>query len=343
MQYQTTITPVVIDAFDYSDADYDNAVRIDNRCAPLYPSTSADWKRWDRNRIPEHLFERFVARNADSGEMVGYGFYMHRSWAFHPRKFYFGVYVDPAWQGQGIGRKMYQHACDALAPHAPISFDTDTRSDRRRAMRFLADRGFEIKTREHSSRLELAEFNPDNWAEIVRAVDASGIVVRNLAELRRDDPAFARKLYEIDSEIDEDIPYHATLTPPPYDVWLKRFEDSPNRVEEAYLVALDGDRYVGVTMLMTNQATDAVLYTGLTGVRRTHRRRGIATALKVRALAYAKANCRTADGAIPYVMTENEENNPMFQINVTLGFKQLPDWLSYVKSIRPEEDDDPVA
>ena len=35
--------------------------------------------------------------------------------------------------------------------------------------------------------------------------------------------------------------------------------------------------------------------------------------------------------------TENEENNPMFNINVRLGFEREPDWVSYVKTIKPIE------
>ncbi len=54
-------------------------------------------------------------------------------------------------------------------------------------------------------------------------------------------------------------------------------------------MAVDGDEYVGMSNLWDDRASDA-LYTGLTGVKRSHRRRGIATALKVRAIAYARAH-----------------------------------------------------
>jgi GNAT superfamily N-acetyltransferase len=325
-----------IEPFDYTEKTYADAVEIHNRIWIDYPSTVADWKRWDRNRNPEHIFERFIARRADNDVMVGFGAYLHRSWAFHPRKFYFDLYVDPELHGLGIGRKMYDYTVNALAEHDPISLDTDTREDQDRAIRFLEERGYDMKTREHSSKLELANFDPEPWLDTVRFVEQSGIVVKNLIELRRDDPDHARKLYDMVNEIDKDIPYHAEITPDPYDLWLKRFEDSPNRIDEAFLIALDGDEYAGITMLSSSQATDKALFTGLTGVMRNYRRRGIATALKVRALSYAKDNFRTADGNIPYVSTENEINNPMYQINVRLGFVKAPDWMSYVKALLPD-------
>jgi GNAT superfamily N-acetyltransferase len=269
--------------------------------------------------------------------MVGFGTYMHRSWAYHPHKFYLDLYVDPDLQGLGIGRKIHDYTLAALAEYDPISVETETREDQDRAIRFLEERDYELKTRAHSSKLELADFDPEPWLDTVRFVTQSGIVVKNLIELRRDDPDFAHKIYAMENEIDKDIPYHDTFTPRPFDLWLQRFEDSPNRIDEAFLIALDGDDYVGITMLSSTRATDKALFTGLTGVRRPYRRRGIATALKVRALSYAKANYRTAEGGIPYVTTENEVNNPMYQINVRLGFIKAPDWMSYLLTLRPDE------
>ncbi|MCO5182548.1 MAG: GNAT family N-acetyltransferase [Anaerolineae bacterium] len=322
-----------IEPFDYSDAAYERAVAIYNTCWPQYPDVVADWKRWDEKRNPEHMFERYVVRRPDNGEMVATGIYMHRSWAHHPRRFYIDGYVHPAYQRKGIGKMMYAHVMAQLAPHRPISIDAETREDKEHSVHFLEQRGFELKTREHTSNLDLAAFDPEKWAATLNYVADSNIEIKSLTELKRDDPEHARKIYDLMCETEQDIPYHGTFTPPAYDLWLKRFEDSPNRIDDCYLLALDGDDYVGITMLFRSEAIDTKLYTGLTAVKRTHRRRGIATALKVSSLGYAKANIRSADGDIPVVTTENEINNPMYQINVRLGFEKAPDWLMYVKTI----------
>ncbi|MEA3408886.1 MAG: hypothetical protein U9Q95_00905, partial [Candidatus Eisenbacteria bacterium] len=63
--------------------------------------------------------------------------------------------------------------------------------------------------------------------------------------------------------------------------------------------------------------------TGLTGVVRSHRRKGIATALKVHGFSRAKEH-----GA-RWIETDNEEKNPMFELNLRLGFKPTPAWTEY--------------
>lgn len=331
---------MIIEPFNFSDDWYEQAVAIQNACYPEYPDVAADWVRWDRKRNPEHMFHRFIVRTPQSEHLIGVGTVMHRSWAHHPRRFYVDGYVLPEYWGRGIGKRMYAYAMEMLEPLRPISIDADTREDRTRSVRFLEERGFELKTREHTSELDLNTFDPGRWAGLIDKVDASGIVVKSLPEVRRDDPDYARKLYDLVCETEQDIPFHGTFTPDPFALWLSRFEDAPNRIEDAYLLALDGDRYIGLTMLLRSRATDRSLYTGFTAVRRPYRRRGIATALKVRSLAYAKENIRTSDGEAPRVMTENEVNNPMYQINVQLGFKQTPDWLMYMKTLEAEEADD---
>jgi mycothiol synthase len=80
------------------------------------------------------------------------------------------------------------------------------------------------------------------------------------------------------------------------------------------------------------------LYNGLTGVLRSHRRRGIALALKLRGIAYAKALGR------PTIKTWNESNNrAMLAINEALGFVKQPAWIDFVKVLRPDDETTPAT
>ena len=93
----------------------------------------------------------------------------------------------------------------------------------------------------------------------------------------------------------------------------------------------EGD-YVGVSMLGISQAEPDKLNTWLTGVRRAYRRRGIALATKLHAIDFArKRGTRT-------ITTDNEENNPMYQINLRLGFERKPTWFDFEKKLVEEDD-----
>lgn len=70
----------------------------------------------------------------------------------------------------------------------------------------------------------------------------------------------------------------------------------------------------------------------MTGVIRDYRKRGIATALKVRALTYAK------ERGAPAVRTWNEVNNDgMLGINFRLGFVRQPAWIEMGKTLKAEK------
>ena len=325
----TKTAPITMVPFDYSQSHYEIGVALHNAVWPEVPDTVADWRRRDKHRVQEHFYASYLIRDEESQQYVGTGAIMHTTWTFHPQRFFIFVNVLPAFQGKGIGKQVYDYLMAQLAPMKPLELESESRADRPRGMRFLEERGFVVKTREYSSRLELAEFDPAGFGDYEGRMREQGIEIIDMNEMKRREPDYLRILYDMDVALMDDVPWHHEMTPLPYEGWAERFLSSDDRIDECYLLAVDKGQYVGVTMLFRSKARDDKLYTGLTGVVRSHRRRGIAMALKLRALGYAKANFRTSTGEIPFVVTENEENNPMFAINERLGFKRQPDWLMY--------------
>ena len=64
------------------------------------------------------------------------------------------------------------------------------------------------------------------------------------------------------------------------------------------------------------------------GVLKDFRRKGIATALKIKAIE------KLIEKGVTEIRTDNEENNPMYKINVSLGFEPVPFSLEYMKKSR---------
>jgi GNAT superfamily N-acetyltransferase len=77
-------------------------------------------------------------------------------------------------------------------------------------------------------------------------------------------------------------------------------------------------------------AEPGIIYQGLTGVLRDYRGRGIAMALKVRTVRYARAN------GYREIRTWNDvRNRKMLRINDALGFAKQPASINYVKTLAP--------
>ena len=90
-------------------------------------------------------------------------------------------------------------------------------------------------------------------------------------------------------------------------------------------------KFVGYSNLWINDTTRKKLDTGMTGVIRSHRRRGIATLLKYKAIAYGQRHNSEQ------IVTGNEENNPMLDLNLQLGFEPIPGWIRYEKIFQAEK------
>jgi GNAT superfamily N-acetyltransferase len=184
--------------------------------------------------------------------------------------------------------------------------------------------------RDWESRLDMATFDPTVFADTEASITEQGISIHTLSELQSLYPDWAEKLFDLDWTVILDMPSPDTLTKPSFEHWQKTTLQSPNFLPEAWFVALDGDTFVGESALWKEGGTTG-LNVGATGVRREYRRRGIATALKLRACAFAKQY------GCPQIRTWNAQaNRAMLSINESLGFLKQPAWIAYARTLKPD-------
>lgn len=301
--------------------DYDTLVGIANANMPEYASTVGDWQHDDEHRDPRTKWNRLVAEL--DGEVVGFGSYWQLPFMYHPQKFSANIHIHPAHQRRGIGTALYERLVAELQRFDALLLRGNIREDYGNSVGFATHLGFREEMREWESRLDIASFDLEAWA--AQRQFAPGIAVKTLEELAHD-PERNRKLHALETELDQDIPSPDEMTLVPFEVWEQRIIGNPGLMHDAFLVAVDGDEYVGVSALWRSQADQSVS-NGLTGVRRSHRRKGIALALKLANLAYAKRH------DIPSIKTWNASNNrAMLSINEALGFVKQPAWVNIVKT-----------
>ena len=310
---------------DFEQNDYSDVSKIYNSIYPERPITAEEYMEFDRNRNKKCKHRRWMASIDD--QIVGSGLYTQEIWQYHPEKFHMWIMVKPEYQNMGIGSKLFEQIFEVLEEFDPISVNTEARDDMKHTARFLKAKGFNGFQRYAEPHLKVDSFDFDPYKPLMEKLKSDGIIIKTMRELEND-PDRNRKIYEMDQEIAQDMPDEEGFTRVDYETFVKESIEASYMLPDAYFVALDGDNYIGVSMLLKFKA-DKDLYTGLTGVRRPYRRRGIATCLKVKAIEYAKKNNFAKIG------TDNQSGNkPMRSLNDKLGFKKIYDWICYKKVLR---------
>ena len=311
--------------FDFSDSDYAALVRVNESAWPDQPDSESFWRRHDAYREPKHQYRRWMAETEDG--IAGYASSGHNPFAYHSRRFLVDVRVDAARQGRGIGAALYDHLIAATAEHDLIALEALTRDDLDRAIRFLEDRGFALTGRDATTELDVSRLDSDAYQPSFERLAERGISISNWSELRGE-PGAERQLHRLMTVAQRDVPLQDEYTDQPFDDWVQSYRDeNPDFLPDTLVVARDGDRWLGMSQIWASQASDDIYYTGFTGVRREARRQGLATALKVASISGLPA--APPGGPGPFVRTQNEENNPMLQINLRLGFEPRPAALLY--------------
>ena len=318
----TTRLPDGYRARPFEDRDREPMIAERNTWfGPMEQADAEEWRMWERMAPDESMYR--ITVEDEAGRLVGLANISAGGITPHPDGAQSaGVSVARGDRGKGIGSALLETIEEKARRREAPRLLAGASAAHPDALAWAAKRGFREIGRRIQSYVELGTFDPSPFAARLDEVRRSGITLRTIAEALegRDSSGrdeFARALYEAESPMWEDIPY-ATPTPHwSYERFQQLMFDSGQLLEDASIVARDGERIVGLTTTAKRQAQDGS--TWLTGTVREYRSRGLATAMKVEALTRAKAK-----GLRALLTTNDEPNKAMRGINAKLGYQMLP-------------------
>src|SRR5215472_2820616 len=293
--------------------------------AVAYPER-ADDLAWQDDKI-----QRWVA--TDRARVVGYGSF----WPVRDHRFRMDLTVAPEHRRRGTGGRLLDLLAGTARATGAATLQARTESDRPQVLAFLTRRGFAEIMRMHRLVLDVASATLEPYAGVERRLAAEGIVLSTLEDEqdRIGDACWHRlcAAYHAagDGWPDPDPDPDARPSRPPTVAEFRRIYEEYARLlsePEPCILAVRGDEVVGFAGPIG------------TGVRPALRGRGIATALKLRAIAGARERGVTT-------LHSTSGNPAMLKVNERLGYRRTTTEVRLVRRLEQRQaalaDGDPTT
>jgi len=318
----------------FAEHDYPRFTEVRNAVFPQVAESEGELRHrdavWDHGR---YFMRRLVADGPD-GRLVGWCTISHMPDQFHADRYGLTLGVDPSSRRQGAGAALYDAVREILAERGAQAVRADAQESEPDGLRFLERRGFVEMQRAWESRLAVAAFDETRFSGAADRAASQGIRFTTLAAERERGRDVLPALYELYLVCNRDVPEIDPVTDVPYDYFLKEEVDGPDNLLDAYFLAADGDRFVGMSNLYSSEHDPGVVHQGLTGVIPAYRGKGIAMALKLLTVEYARRH-----GKREIRTWNNTRNRPMLRINEAMGFAKQPVWVVFQKELGAAPED----
>ena len=248
---------------------------------------------------------------------------------------FYTLNLDPNYNNKGFRKLLYDKMLTEVKSfncnlvHTSI-YDHPNYNEHKK---LLKKEGFKLVQTNREYSCDITKIDLKKYDTLIAKLENHGIkFYDSKEEMVKNDKKFPNhftKLEELEWITEQDIPIPEDIkhTRVPYDHWLKLCHDFYDNSYGVDIVAVYKKQYIASTDIEVNKFEPNKGWTGALGVLRNFRRRGIATALKIKAIE------KLLKKGVTELRTDNEKNNPMYKINVALGFKPVPFSLDYSKKI----------
>jgi GNAT superfamily N-acetyltransferase len=307
------------------ERDYEDALRIRNEQYSHYPISLDESRNFDASLPPSKKWMRYVGREVD-GACVVRGLVRQHRWSEDDVfeldiLFLDGALTEERWLG--CLATLESQAADWGARTLVLAPSTRTP----RAVAASGAAGFVEAQRQPLSTLDVADFDEGPYATIFNQLWAERVEILTLEEFSQDRPAtWQREFWRLMTDVLSDVPSPTPVREVAFEDFLRHIT-LPNYSLKTRFLARHEDRLVALSEFEIPSLAPTQGTTGLTGVRREYRRRGLATALKATAIAEARRF------GVVTLWTDNEENNPMYQLNLHLGFRKAWEYVVMIKHL----------
>lgn len=225
---------------------------------------------------------------SNDGDVIGCCDARHVPNQFDPSRYSVLVLVSPSHQRHGWGKRLLGHAEAFLKPLGARELIGEAKANAVGSLAFPGKHGFEETHRLWESHLDVAMFNPSRFSGERDRTAVAGVTIRTLANERSRIPNCIERLHALHTGIETDVPRPVQASAVSIETFTSQVTNHPTTIPEAFLIACRGEEYVGLTYLRRVPGLPYILSQALTGVTRQARGLGIATALKVAGIEWAR-------------------------------------------------------
>ncbi len=169
------------------------------------------------------------------------------------------------------------------------------------------------------SRCHVSKVNFDQFASQEASFRHGGYEIVTLAELEAQGD-WRERIWQLKEAILDDVPHSEPRSPQTFERFCEVYPSEMAFPRLTTFFAMKDGELAGMSGGEKTFVNPTSFDTHLTGTRREHRRQGIATSLKLHVIRWCQEN------GVLTIDTGNEKDNPMYQLNLALGFEKFCTW-----------------